>query len=254
MLLDITDLSKHFLGLKALEGVSFKVAEHEIFAVIGPNGAGKTTFFNTLSGIYAPTRGKIMFKGVNIVGKKPYEIAQLGIARTFQNLRLFPQMTVLENILSGTFFNTDYKLIDVLFRTKRFKFHEAESLKQATEIASFVGLNGRDNELAKNLAYGDQKKLEIARALASKPKLLLLDEPAAGMNPKETEDITRLIKTINETGITIILIEHDMKLVMNISRQIVVLDYGVKLAEGSPEFVRANPKVIEAYLGGSLDA
>lgn len=254
MILKINNLCKYFFGLKAIDGITFDVPDKNIFAIIGPNGAGKTTFFNVLSGIYAPTIGEIIFKDKNIVGMRPDEIAHLGISRTFQNLRLFPHMTVIENILSGTFARTKYSLKDTIFRTKRFKKYEEKNLTHASHVAKLAGIIGKDNELAKNLSYGEQKKLEIARALAAKPTLLLLDEPAAGMNPKETKEIIFLIKTINNMGITIILIEHDMKLVMNISSRIVVLDYGVKLAEGTPDEIRANTLVIEAYLGKASHA
>ncbi|MDP1853910.1 MAG: ABC transporter ATP-binding protein [Candidatus Omnitrophota bacterium] len=243
------NISKNFEGLKVLDHVSLEVGEKEILALIGPNGAGKTTFFNILSGIYTPTEGKIRFKGKSIAGLASYQIAERGIARTFQNLRLFPQMTVLENILSGFFFKTRYGLADALFKTKRFKQEEEKDVREACEISGFIGLKNKENELARNLSYGEQKKLEIARALALDPSLLLLDEPTAGMNHKETENMIDLIRKIREGGIAVILIEHDMKVVMNISDRIIVLDYGETIAEGRPEEIRNNEKVIEAYLG-----
>lgn len=243
------NVSKNFDGLKALSKVSMSIEEGEIIALIGPNGAGKTTFFNILSGIYPPTEGKIIFKGENLVGLKPHQIAKLGIARTFQNLRLFPQMTVLENILSGFFFNTRYTILDSIIRNKKFKDNEEKNLRAAYYLSEFMGLKNKENELAKNLPYGEQKRLEIARALSTKPKLLLLDEPTAGMNPKETQDMMELIKKIREDEISILLIEHDMKVVMNIPDRIIVLDYGEKIAEGKPEEIRNNERVIEAYLG-----
>jgi len=219
--------------------------------LIGPNGAGKTTFFNLLSGIYPPSEGIIRFRGKNIVGKKPYQITRLGIARTFQNIRLFPQMTIIENILAGLFPQTKYGLFDCLFKTKRYKQEEEKDVRFGYSLAEFIGLENKENYLARNLPYGEQKKLELARALATKPALLLLDEPTAGMNPKETEQMIELIRKIREDEISIILIEHDMKVVMNISDRIIVLDYGEKIAEGKPDEIRNNEKVIEAYLGRS---
>ncbi|MFH0771177.1 MAG: ABC transporter ATP-binding protein [Candidatus Omnitrophota bacterium] len=249
MFFSAENISKNFEGLRVLDRICLEVEEKQILALIGPNGAGKTTFFNILSGIYLPTEGQIRFKGKNIAGLKPYRISRLGIARTFQNLRLFPQMTVLENILSGFFPKTRYGIIDVLFKTKRFKIEEEKGVGSARRIAGFIGLQNKKNELAKNLSYGEQKRLEIARALATSPSLLLLDEPTAGMNPKETENMVDLIRRIREDGIAIMLIEHDMKVVMSISDRIIVLDYGEKIAEGAPEEIKNNEKVIEAYLG-----
>lgn len=249
MFFNAENISKNFEGLKVLDRVSLKVKEREILALIGPNGAGKTTFFNIFSGIYMPSEGEIRFKGKDIVGLAPYRVAALGIARTFQNLRLFPQMTVLENILSGFFLATQYGLVDVLFKTARFRREEEKDVRKAYEISGFIGLKNKENELARNLSYGEQKKLEIARALALSPSLLLLDEPTAGMNPKESENMIDLIRKIREGGVAVILIEHDMKVVMNISDRIIVLDYGEKIAEGKPLEIKNNEKVIEAYLG-----
>lgn len=246
------NVSKKFDGLMALDKISLELKEGEILALIGPNGAGKTTFFNILSGIYPLTCGLIKFREKNLVGLKSHQITRLGIARTFQNLRLFHQMTVLENILSGFFFHIQYTILDSIFRTKRFKDDELKNLKSAYYLSEFMGLKNKVNELAKNLPYGEQKKLEIARALATKPKLLLLDEPTAGMNPNETQDMMELIKKIRVDAISILLIEHDMKVVMNIPDRIIVLDYGEKIAEGTPEEIRNNEKVIEAYLGRTL--
>lgn len=249
MFFNAENVSKKFEGLKALSKITFSLSEMEILALIGPNGAGKTTFFNILSGIYLPSEGMIRFKGKNIVGLSPHRITRAGIARTFQNLRLFPQMTLIENILSGFFSQTNYGMFDIIFKTKRFKQEEEKDVRFAYAISEFIGLEDKENELAKNLPYGEQKRLEVARALATKPSLLLLDEPTAGMNPKETEQMIELIRQIREDGISIILIEHDMKVVMNISDRIIVLDYGEKIAEGKPDEIRSNEKVIEAYLG-----
>lgn len=253
MLLTAQNISKNFDGLCALDKISFTIEKGEIVALIGPNGAGKTTFFNILSGIYPPTEGEIRFKDKNIIGLKPHQITNLGIARTFQNLRLFPQMTSLENILSGFFSNTRYGILDSIFKTKKFHSYEDKNLKNGYSLSEFIGLKNKENELAKNLPYGKQKKLEVARALATSPKILLLDEPTAGMNPKETEEMMELIKKIRDDGISVLLIEHDMKVVMNIPDRIVVLDYGEKIAEGKPDEIRNNEKVIEAYLGKTND-
>lgn len=249
-LLEISHLTKTFGGLKAISDVSFSLEKGGIVSIIGPNGAGKTTFFNALTGIYKPDGGDIVFNGKSLVGLRPDQIAARGISRTFQNIRLFPDMTVVENILVGMHVHLKQSPLQTLFRLDGFTREEQEAERQATELMAYVGLEGVGNELAKNLPYGKQRRLEIARALAAEPMLLLLDEPAAGMNPQETEEITQLFRSIrDDRGITILLIEHDMRVVMNISEHICVFDYGEKIAEGTPDEIRNNTTVIEAYLG-----
>lgn len=249
-LLEIKSLTKTFGGLKALSEIDFSLDEGQIVSIIGPNGAGKTTFFNTLTGIYKPDKGSITFTGKSMVGLRPDKIASNGMSRTFQNIRLFPAMTVVENVLCGMHSTFKQTLFHALLRPSSFKEEERAAENRAVELLHYVGLKGVGNELAKNLPYGAQRRLEIARALAAHPKLLLLDEPAAGMNPQETEDITKLFRSIrDDMGITILLIEHDMRVVMEISEHIGVFDYGQKIAEGTPQQIRTNSKVIEAYLG-----
>jgi|JFJP01.1.fsa_nt_gi branched-chain amino acid transport system ATP-binding protein len=249
-LINATRVVKRFGGLMAVNKMDFNLEKGEIVSIIGPNGAGKTTFFNTITGIYKPEEGQIMFNGKSLIGLRPDQIAERGISRTFQNIRLFSNMSVIENILVGMHPHLKQSAVDSLLRLPSFKKEELDAEKKAEELMEYVGVKGVGNELAKNLPYGAQRRVEIARALAANPLLLLLDEPTAGMNPLETEDAIKLFRRIrDEKGITVLLIEHDMRVVMNISERISVMDYGEKLAEGTPAEIRANPRVVEAYLG-----
>lgn len=251
-LLEANGLTKRFGGLVANENVTIKIEKGTITAVIGPNGAGKTTFFNMITGFYDPDEGEILLNGKSIKGLRPDQIAGNGITRTFQNIRLFKEMTALENVMVGVHSRLKAGILGILFNTKRVREEEERARVEAYKLLEYVGISHIANEAAGSLPYGLQRRLEIARALATNPKIILLDEPAAGMNPRETIEITDFIRKLkNELDLTIILIEHDMKLVMGLSEYIHVLDYGKKIAEGTPEEIRTNPRVIEAYLGKS---
>jgi branched-chain amino acid transport system ATP-binding protein len=257
-ILDIRALTMDFGGIRALDNLDLTVRQGEIVALIGPNGAGKTTFFNCLTGIYRPTGGDLLFtrpgrKTVRLNGLKPNKVTQQGLARTFQNIRLFPNMTVLENVMIGHHCRTKAKVLGAIFRNPKTLVEEKEIVEKSAVLLDKIGLLSMANEFAKNLPYGAQRRLEIARALATDPLLLLLDEPAAGMNPQETSELDDMIDKIRARGYSVLLIEHDMKLVMSLSDHIFVMDYGKKIAEGTPEQVRSNPAVIKAYLGEDVE-
>ncbi len=253
-LLDVRDLTKHFGGIRALEEVSFKVKEGSITSIIGPNGAGKTTLFNCLTGLTKPTKGVITFLDTSIAGMAPYAIVTLGIARTFQNIRLFRDMTALENVLVSQHQRMHSGLFKILSNHREFRREEDNARCRAREYLGLVGLEYFADIPSLNLPYGGQRRLEIARALATESALLLLDEPTAGMNPQESSEIMEIIRKLKTLGKTVILIEHDMKVVMGISETVVVLDHGVKIAEGTPEMIRNDPMVIDAYLGRGIFA
>ena len=248
--LETRNLTMRFGGLTAVSDISIQIGAHDLVGVIGPNGAGKTTLFNMITGIYVPSEGDVLLSGESILNQRPANITQKGIARTFQNIRLFKDLSVIDNIRLAGHFRQEYGLLAGVFRTKSFHLAEKKLTGEAMELLKIFGLENKANHLAKNLPYGEQRRLEIARALGTSPRLLLLDEPAAGMNPKETADLTKLIRWVRDQfKIAILLIEHDMKLVMEVCERIYVMDHGEEIARGVPKEIQSNPKVVEAYLG-----
>ena len=250
--LAVENVSKHFGGLAALDQVSFEVNTGEIFGLIGPNGAGKTTLFNVITALYVPDSGRVRLRSQTLSGGKPHAVVQHGLARTFQNIRLFANMTALENVMVGRHVRTNAGVFGAILRNRATRTEEQATTRRAQELLDYVGIGRHAHQLARNMAYGDQRRLEIARALATDPVVLALDEPAAGMNPSETESLMTLLTRLRADRITLLLIEHDMRLVMGLCDRVVVLDYGKKIAQGTPAVVRADARVIEAYLGGGF--